>query len=925
MLLLPQMAYEVRHLFNYTRGISSKISNFVIFLVNAVIWVENHVFLAIYPTLSTEEEQINKAFIIKRKSEIPAEKYTLLDEVNPIYDMECPDSHFYFAIIRNFGKEAKTLITLANTAAEGLAIVGESEDGSWATWIMGETNITMPLSDDGIVNTYPVGLAVDFSASEPLAPFDNAESETPVPPMPVVIFMTNEGRVCAYHAYNFELAKSGTKYENMVEARDLNSIPEPAEVPVAPEATATVAAATSGGFGEAPTKIPSFSSFNVKSSPKPTPAANTASPSSSAPTFGSTSTMGFGSSGFTGTAGTEQKVSFATLAKSSSTTTPASPPVSAFGYNPSAGTPPTFGQPSGFGVKADDNKPVFGSTSAIGGFGQTSSQGQTTTPTFGKVSSPGQGATAPGFGQTSTLGQSSTTPSFTQPSSFNSDSKIDSPFKAKGFGTSDAAAAPLDPKNPFGAKSFAPATIDVDTIVRKASEEPAKKLTEEPAEDTTGAKSMFGLPSTPALEKDKSSDSCTLSFENVKKDLGIKDESDASSEISKVSSIDKSRDAFGFSVPAENTDEPPVKKYDIHEPVGEIENADPDYTQHDSDETESDEEDDIIVLDEEGLDKLTEKLGKRSLRKRYEEVQYESDDSTHETDEKDDGDELIDSDEDRPSTITAERPIEKEAEDENKGEESASKPSDKEKESDLDKEAEKAKAADNTSEKDILDKQQVEEEPKDEEQTAPEVQISEEERIANEKKREEEHRRLEEERIAVEKKREEERLAEEKRLEEERIAEEKRREEERIAEEKRHEEERIAEEKRREEERIAEEKRREEERIAEEKRREEERIAEEKRREEERIAEEKRLEEERIAEEERRKEEARRREEARLAAMRQTPVMAHRERTLRPTVHERAVGIKGIAKDFESVYFDTVEDLESVIMRVLRFNFCLFR
>ncbi|GAA5799694.1 hypothetical protein HPULCUR_005111 [Helicostylum pulchrum] len=454
--------------------------------VNAVVWIETHVFLALY-SKSSDGENAHTPYIINRKSE-PLEKYLMLAEVNPIFNIECPDSHFYTSIIRDYLPGIKTLIILANSAAGDLATIGQDEEGRWSTWMLDENMPALPLSEDDYADTYPIGLAVDYSATEPLPPFDPAESEAPVPAMPIVFFMTNEGRICSYTVYNSNLAETGKPYPGMVTAQDVNQIPEPAAFPQVPEATATVSASafntkTTTTFGGVPSKIPAFSSLSAATLKINRPSASTptfGSTPSSIPTFGSTSSVGFGSSGFGGSgAGPSQTVSFAALAKSNSTNTSSPGSASSFGFTGT--TSATFGQSSGFG--------------------QTSSLAKTSsdkpTSAFGQK---------PTFGQKSSFGESST------------------------FGT-----------QPFGATSFKPSTLD-------SEKEPVVEEPEDTSDEkTVNAKNAFGLPPSTTKTPDIQ-EGCSLSFEQVQKVIEEDELKGSSDEESSAHDGKKSKGSFESSL-----------------------------------------------------------------------------------------------------------------------------------------------------------------------------------------------------------------------------------------------------------------------------------------------------------------------------------------------------------------------------------------
>ncbi|PHZ14825.1 uncharacterized protein RHIMIDRAFT_106546 [Rhizopus microsporus ATCC 52813] len=283
------------------------------------------------------------------------------------------------------------MIIVSNAVASDLAVVGQHDDGTWKTWILEESCIpSLPLSEDDYADTLPVGLTVDFSASKELPPFDASESDTPVQPLPILLFLTNEGRICAYNIYNTNLAKSGQKYSGMITAHDIFSIQPPSDKPVAsiqqqqqqePAATPFGAPATPFGasvtsFGASATttsgfsfgapsnaKIPSFTTMKT-SAPniKPNPSAFGAA-ASPAPAFG---TSGFGG----GTGGMAQKLSFAALAKTSTTqsklTSPGISSSSTFGSSSGTDSAPVFGNVSALGNKATAPTPAFTTTTSYG-------------------------------------------------------------------------------------------------------------------------------------------------------------------------------------------------------------------------------------------------------------------------------------------------------------------------------------------------------------------------------------------------------------------------------------------------------------------------------------------------------------------------------------------------------------------------------
>ncbi|KAG1454221.1 hypothetical protein G6F56_007376 [Rhizopus delemar] len=358
--------------------------------VRALLWVENHIFLAIYGSTESPDAE-HYPYIINRKALDENEKYQPLGEITPIYNSENADNQFYLSLIRDFGTDAKTMVIVANAIASDFAVIGQNANGTWQTWDFEEGRIpSLPLSENNLEDTFPVGIAVDFSASKNLPPFDASESDTPVPPMPIFLFLTNEGRICTYHIYCNSLAKNSERYSGMVNAEDVFSIQPPSDeptdftqMPSAPTPSSQQPSQPSqpvvGAFGAAlnnsnktpafgnlaNTKLPSFSGMRTTvPSIKPNTSAFGATQFQQ-PVFGA---GGFGNAG----AGVAQTSSFAALAKTSTQT--------------SAGGG-TFGNPPAFGSAfTTGNTPTFGSASTVGN-----------TPTFGNVAAVGK-IPPPAFG-----------------------------------------------------------------------------------------------------------------------------------------------------------------------------------------------------------------------------------------------------------------------------------------------------------------------------------------------------------------------------------------------------------------------------------------------------------------------------------------------------------------------------------------------
>ncbi|KAK4513934.1 ribose phosphate diphosphokinase subunit prs4 [Mucor velutinosus] len=704
-------------------------------IVDTLVWIENHVFFVFY-SHKVDEEYNHRPYIVNRKKQTQEEKYVLMDEVLPVLAMECPKEYFYTAVVRNIGPDAKTVIIITNAAANELNVVGQGDDDQWATWIL-ENSPSLPLSTDDVEDTYPVGLAVDYSASEPLPPFDPAENDTPVPPMPVLYIMTTDGLLLSYHIYNTALAESGAKYDKMIEAMDFNTIPMPQK-----STSVTTAPAT-----KSDNKLPNAFAL--------------ANDTGAAPSFGFNA------------AGSAPK--FASLARSSSTETKLPQPVSAFGSTS------TFGQSSGFG------QPAFGSTTAFGSssFGSAAPQmGQNTgnTPSFGgfknMVKQPKKASTTTSFAPSTLASETSTvaekasstgdeehlqsTSTFGQPSAFGQPSVFGQPSK---FGQSSTFGQPsLSGQNLFGAKSFtSPSTFTSKSTTTKDTEdesakgakqieEPSEKSSEKPPQDetplpTTGTTdavpSQNNTLAKPIEEKEPEAPTDALSHKEKEEETTTtnnKDEQDAVAPIVQLAS-----DMGDQQAPLSPTTSDDKEKDDQDK-----DNEDGGCSMSFEQVQRALDNDDVDVKS--GSD-FTKSDSNQDNEDGYQNDVNSEDDYFDEQDQT--GSEQESNEDDEEAKEAQKRAITEE-----------------------ERQAEKERRA---KEERLAEEKRIEEEKR----AADEKRAAEDKRLAEEKRLEEvrlaEAKRIEDERIARAKRLEEERVAEEKRLKEERIAEEERLEAERIA------------------------------------------------------------------------------------------------------------------------------------------------
>jgi hypothetical protein len=451
------------------------------------------------PTANELDVYINDGFIINRKPSTGSEpQYTQLAEIAPIFTEEVRGNHFYMEIIRDFGKEIKHLVIIGNTASAELSVVGQGEDGEWATWQLPETGIVrFPLSEASSEDTYPLGLALDFTADKELPPVDTSEGEKGVKPVPILYYVNDEGHVGAYHCYNVEVARRGESFKD-----SMATIPSLSSAAANASPAATVSPATSG-----------FSSFVSVSAPSNDSSFAELLAGKSATSSPAASTSGFGSFSSFGTASGGSIPSFSNLGSAPKVPT-------GFGAKPAAtiSASPAFGSTTSFGSAVTNKSatPAFGSTTSFG----SAATNKSATPAFGSTTSFGSAATnksaTPAFGSTTSFGSAvtnkSATPAFGS-TSFGSvttskpaiPSGIDKPLSAFGSVEKKEQIVP-ESKSTTGLFSSA-GTAEVpqsnsSLFSSTKTSEPAKPTTslfgsvEKKPESTTAPVSGFGSTST---------------------------------------------------------------------------------------------------------------------------------------------------------------------------------------------------------------------------------------------------------------------------------------------------------------------------------------------------------------------------------------------------------------------------------------------
>lgn len=118
------------------------------------------------------------------------------------------------------GTNVKHIVLIASTPSADIGVVGhDSVNDEWAVWMLDETcRAQLPLSKTTDADTAPLGLALDYSASETIPSLNPDMDDTSIPPVPIFLFLNNEGMIGAYHCLNVEAIKNGESFSGMLKA-----------------------------------------------------------------------------------------------------------------------------------------------------------------------------------------------------------------------------------------------------------------------------------------------------------------------------------------------------------------------------------------------------------------------------------------------------------------------------------------------------------------------------------------------------------------------------------------------------------------------------------------------------------------------------------------------------------------------------------
>ncbi|KAJ2724017.1 hypothetical protein GGI07_002222 [Coemansia sp. Benny D115] len=268
------------------------------FAVLAIDWVDTYTFFAVYGPLPDGalipgnggggtgaddeddgvDDNMTAAYVITKAGKTAATQQWLYIE-DPCSSMMCPTRYpgFQIACIPQWGDSAQNLLIMVGTGSDATMTVGQalaSNDGGaleWAQWDIDGCMAVMPMSaldsNDGCPDSFPLGMAVDYTAKADLPPVSDDGAR--VAPVPIVWMLTTDGCLLAYHIYNLKEMREGKTCPDMVSEVNKLPVSDAAASPALSSAPSTEFSLVSSRASSPEASVDSLPAASAEPSPAP--------------------------------------------------------------------------------------------------------------------------------------------------------------------------------------------------------------------------------------------------------------------------------------------------------------------------------------------------------------------------------------------------------------------------------------------------------------------------------------------------------------------------------------------------------------------------------------------------------------------------------------------------------------------------------
>ncbi|KAJ3370116.1 hypothetical protein GGF31_004734 [Allomyces arbusculus] len=418
----------------------------------------------------------------------------------PPYEPDEASPFFHTARLGAWREDVTTLI--ASASATDIMVVGGPSTGPIDAWLLDENmRAVMPAVDN--VDTRPVGLALDFTATKELPPLNRDRDPSPVPPAPIMYVLSSAGHLVAWHVLDTEAIREGKTCPAMCKSKAWDAIASHAKA---------------GDVASPVVSLDSLSESASSRSASPARSSRSSSPAQSSQSAFPSQSSRSASPARSTSPSTPAKVPFGAAFGKPATAASASPS-SVFGTV-------SFGQaltpPSSSAAAEPPHKPVFGGalappaatpSVAFGAAAAKSAAATSAATGFGFASPPAKPGTAlAGFGLGAMAPPAAST-AFGKPASAlaglfgaKKETAETKPVAAApkpmfGLGVSPAAAAEEKAKPATPTAAFGQAATPTPATGSSKDPEPVKTGNRAKATAATAQPPAFALPAPPAARK----------------------------------------------------------------------------------------------------------------------------------------------------------------------------------------------------------------------------------------------------------------------------------------------------------------------------------------------------------------------------------------------------------------------------------------
>ncbi|KAF8438282.1 hypothetical protein BGX38DRAFT_1209791 [Terfezia claveryi] len=200
--------------------------------VSHVTWLENNLFLiGLTPIPSNPREPNNDSifYIFSRTSNTEGFRFQKLPDPTPPFGMTSRQAYFFCGEIKHWHPHLQDALVLANTSSADIglitrftAAINNVPEGTFTvTTIANDSRrAALPLGDQDMTDTSPIGVALDLSSRENVPRPITGEEPEETGPLPIFMVLNNESLVSAWHIVYDDAVRNNCEYSQLAVVKE---------------------------------------------------------------------------------------------------------------------------------------------------------------------------------------------------------------------------------------------------------------------------------------------------------------------------------------------------------------------------------------------------------------------------------------------------------------------------------------------------------------------------------------------------------------------------------------------------------------------------------------------------------------------------------------------------------------------------------